>query len=507
MATKPALPDFDGTLAGLVNLVQKGGLPVCTHSARVEPGSVFVCLPPALPAHKQEGAPGSEQFLPQVMEKEPLAVVLPESAAHLAARYGNTATRFVLCPSPRKALGMLASAFCGTDRLCPKAIAVTGTNGKTTETYLLEHILAQKGQSVGIMGTVEYRWPGHHEESSLTTPGCLELHGLLGTMRDAGVDTVVMEVSSHAIDQERVAGVDFAAALFTNLTQDHLDYHAGFEDYFATKSRLFAPVSAGGLPLDGKAGACNADDPWCRRLLEQYPQYIGYGLDPANRAPGARHLSGTLVSMSPEGMRLAMEFEGQKWEIASHLVGGFNASNLLGAQALGLAMGLMPADFACLAEFYGVPGRLERIANPCGLSLFVDYAHTPDALVKAQTALRQAGFARIITVFGCGGNRDNTKRPLMGKAVAEHADVAVLTSDNPRKEDPEAIMDMVMPGLAGCAEVHREGDRRKALALGLSLLGPGDALLVAGKGHEPYQIIGETKYPFSDQAILQELAR
>ena len=494
------------TLDALVALVREKNIPVVTHSDKVVPGSVFVCLPPALPAHKIADAPGSERFLPQVMEKAPFAVVLPHSAAAAAEQYASTAVRFVLCPSTRKALGQLASAFCGTDRHCPTVFAVTGTNGKTTETYLLEHVLRNKGQSVGIMGTVEYRWPGHHEESSLTTPGCLELHGYLGKMQNAGVDTVVMEVSSHAIDQERVAGIAFAAALITNLTQDHLDYHDGLDDYFDVKSRLFAPVAAGGLPLDGKGGACNADDPWCRKILERYPSYIGFGLVPENRVPGTRHLLGSLASMSPAGMRLTMNFEGEEWEIASPLVGGFNASNLLGAQALGLAMGLKPADFACLEGFYGVPGRLERIANTKGLSLFVDYAHTPDALVKAQQALRQAGFTRIITVFGCGGNRDNTKRPLMGKAVAEHADVAVLTSDNPRKEDPEAIMDMVMPGLAGCAKVHREVDRKKALALALTLLGPNDALLVAGKGHEPYQIIGDTKFPFSDQTILRELA-
>ena len=495
------------TLDALVALVREKNIPVVTHSDKVVPGSVFVCLPPALPVHKAAGAAGSERFLPQLMEKSPLAVVLPQTAAALTEPYAATPVHFVLCPSTRKALGQLASACHGTDRHCPKVYAVTGTNGKTTETYLLEHILAHKGQSVGIMGTVEYRWPGHHEESSLTTPGCLELHDYLGKMQQVGVDAVVMEVSSHAIDQERVAGIGFAAALITNLTQDHLDYHDGLDDYFAVKSRLFEPVATGGLPLDGKGGACNADDPWCRKILERYPSYIGFGLEQENRVPGTRHLLGTLLSMSPAGMRLAMSFEGEQWEIASPLVGGFNAFNLLGAQALGLAMGLKPADFACLEDFYGVPGRLERITNPKGLSLFVDYAHTPDALVKAQQALRQAGFARIITVFGCGGNRDNTKRPLMGRAVAEHADVAVLTSDNPRKEDPDTIMDMVMPGLSGCAAVYRESDRKKALALALALLGPGDALLVAGKGHEPYQIIGETKYPFSDQAILRELAR
>jgi UDP-N-acetylmuramoyl-L-alanyl-D-glutamate--2,6-diaminopimelate ligase len=200
-----------------------------------------------------------------------------------------------------------------------------------------------------------------------------------------------------------------------------------------------------------------------------------------------------------------MEFEGRSWELSSPLVGGFNVMNLLGAQALGLGLGLRPEDFASLAAFTGVSGRLERVPDSAGRNVFVDYAHTPDALVKAISALRDAGFARIVTVFGCGGNRDRGKRPLMGRAVAGLSDVAVLTSDNPREEDPEAIIADVLPGLADCPEVLVRPDRRAALAEALGLLGPDDALLVAGKGHEPYQLIKGVKHPFSDQAVLKEL--
>ena len=204
---------------------------------------------------------------------------------------------------------------------------------------------------------------------------------------------------------------------------------------------------------------------------------------------------------------MRMHLEGSKWELRSPLVGAFNASNLLAVQALALALGYKPEQFKVLESFNGVPGRLERIDNPQGLAVFVDYSHTPDALVNAQRTLKDAGFKRLITVFGCGGNRDRGKRPLMGKAVADFADIAVLTSDNPRREDPLAILDDIRPGLASCPQVVEEVDRRKAIAKALALLKPGDALLVAGKGHEDYQIIGETKYPFSDQAVIREVLK
>jgi UDP-N-acetylmuramoyl-L-alanyl-D-glutamate--2,6-diaminopimelate ligase len=202
-----------------------------------------------------------------------------------------------------------------------------------------------------------------------------------------------------------------------------------------------------------------------------------------------------------------MRYEGREWTLRSPLVGDFNALNLLAAQATGLVLGMAAKDFAALSAFAGVPGRLERVPNRRGLHLFVDYAHTPDALTKALSALRAAGFARVVTVFGCGGNRDRTKRPLMGAAVAALSDVAVLTSDNPRDEDPEAVMDDVLPGLSGCPWVIREADRKRAVHLALDLLGREDALLVAGKGHESYQLIRRVKYPFSDRAILEEAAQ
>lgn len=481
------------------------GLQVAVHSGELSEGGVFVVMPASAPRGAKDGQPGGERYLAAALSRRPLAVVLErEHLPLLQASFGGEHVEAVVVEDARAALGELAQARYGTADMPLRVIGVTGTNGKTTETYLLEAMFNKLGFKTGVIGTVSYRWPGHEEAAPLTTPGCLALHRMLAAMRGAGAEYAFMEVSSHALDQNRVAGINFSGALFTNLTQDHLDYHADMEKYFAAKERLFLPVRAGGTLFDDKLAVANADDAHGRKLLAARPGCIGFGLE-SEPVPGSRHLFGRILSMGPRGLRLAMSFEGLRWELCSPLVGSFNVMNLLGAQALGLGLGLAPEDFAALEPFTGVSGRLERVPGPKGLNVFVDYAHTPDALVKAISALRDAGFERIVTVFGCGGNRDRTKRPLMGAAVAGLTDIAVLTSDNPRDEDPEAILDDVMPGLAGCGKVVREPDRRAALAVALSALGPNDALLVAGKGHETYQLIKGVRHPFSDQQVLEEL--
>jgi UDP-N-acetylmuramoyl-L-alanyl-D-glutamate--2,6-diaminopimelate ligase len=385
-----------------------------------------------------------------------------------------------------------------------QVIAITGTNGKTTITYLLEGLLKAAGRKVGVLGTVSYRWPGTSIEASLTTPGCWRLHELFARMSADGVDSVVMETSSHALHQKRVAGLEFDAAVLINLTQDHLDYHGGFEDYYQAKKLLFADY-----PRVDKFKAANADDPYGLRLLSELPDAVGFTLADA-KAPGNRMLKGEIVSLTGKGVSLRMEFEGKCWTLDSGLVGAHNASNLMAAQAVGLGLGLGPADMQALAPFTGVPGRLERVLNDQNLDIFVDYAHTPDALVNVLGALRALNFSRVITVFGCGGNRDRTKRPLMAQAVAKLSDVAVLTSDNPRFEDPLAIIADVRPGLehapAGLTVIE-EPDRYKALLKAVGLMRQGDALLVAGKGHEDYQLIGDVKHPFSDVEAVSRAIR
>jgi len=469
-------PRFNELLA----LVSRG-LMVQTDSRQVKPGEAFVLMPAA--------ADKSAAFLADALAHGAAWVVLnhdepaPESMRATLVRVDDTA----------ETLGTLAEAHFHTREQAMQVVAVTGTNGKTTITYLLEGLLSACGRYVGVLGTVAYRWPGTSIEANLTTPGCWRLHELFAQMSEAGVDTVVMETSSHALQQKRVAGLEFDAAVLTNLTQDHLDYHGDFESYYQAKNLLF-----GTYPRLDKHKAANADDAYGLRLLSEYPDAIGFTLKGAQAPKGNQMLRGDLVECTPKGMTLRMEFEGKCWSLKSGLVGAHNASNLLAAQAAALGLGLGPADMQPLAPFTGVPGRLQRVHNERDLDIFVDYAHTPDALLNVQRALRDAGFKRLVTVFGCGGNRDRTKRPLMGKAVAELSDVAVLTSDNPRFEDPLEIISDVRPGLANAKKVVEEPDRYAALCKAVALLQPGDALLVAGKGHEPYQLINGVKHPFSD---------
>jgi UDP-N-acetylmuramoyl-L-alanyl-D-glutamate--2,6-diaminopimelate ligase len=464
------------------------GLMVRTDSRLVRPGEAFALMPAA--------GGRSGEYLAQALASGAAWVVAgPEVTLPQGAK-----ARLMAVPDVPEALGLLAAKYFRTHEQAMQVVAVTGTNGKTTVTYLLEGLLRAAGRKVGVLGTVSYRWPGACIEANLTTPGCWRLHELFAQMSKDGVDTVVMEASSHALHQKRVAGLEFDASVLINLTQDHLDYHGDFEDYYQAKKLLFTSC-----PRADKFKAANADDPFGRRLLAEIPDAVGFTLG-RQSTPGNRMFFGDMVSCTGKGVSLRMEFEGRCWGLNSGLVGAHNASNLMAAQAVGLGLGLGPADMQALAPFTGVPGRMERVHNDQGLDIFVDYAHTPDALLNVLGALRALDFSRVITVFGCGGDRDRTKRPLMGRAVAGLSDVAVLTSDNPRFEDPLSIMADVRPGLedgpAGLTVIE-EPDRYKALCKALGLMRPGDALLVAGKGHETYQQIGGVKHPFSDALAVR----
>ncbi|MDD2967749.1 MAG: UDP-N-acetylmuramoyl-L-alanyl-D-glutamate--2,6-diaminopimelate ligase [Desulfovibrionaceae bacterium] len=473
----------------LLNDVAAQHIDICIDSRQAAAGMIFVAVPGA--------AADGAHFIPMAVQQGARIIVCrPQAAEGLAAQ--ATGCRVLWHEDPREALWQLAAARYNTAQHAPKVLAVTGTNGKTTTAYLLEHVLQALGHSTGVLGTVSYRWPGHSEQAPLTTPDALRVHRMLYEMAEAGVEYAIMEASSHALDQQRVDGVPFAGAIFTNLTQDHLDFHHDMESYFAAKSRLFLD-----LANKNTAMAINADDAWGRKLLAQCPQAYAYGLEP-NNLPN-KQVRGTILSMNTEGMRLAMTCGQRSWELASPLVGAFNAANLMGVQSLLLALGFDTQAFAPLHTFHGVSGRLERVVNKAGLDVFVDYAHTPDALIKAQNALRGAGFSRIITLFGCGGDRDRTKRPLMAAAVAEYSDLAVLTSDNPRTEDPMSIIADALPGLSKAKEQIVEADRRTATAKALQCMHKGDALLIAGKGHEDYQIIGTVKHHYSDQETVREL--
>ena len=475
----------------------RAGVPVTADSRSVAPGAVFVAVAGAT----EDGT----RYVPAALEAGAGIVVAGRGAvdAALAARLAEAGCGLVECADTRLAVSELACAQAGTDRLPLSVVAVTGTNGKTTCAYLLERLWQSLGRKVGVMGTVSYRWPGHCQPAPLTTPDPVSVHRNLAAMAKAGCEVCIMEVSSHALDQKRVDHVPFAGACFTNLTQDHLDFHKDMETYFQAKRRLFTEV-----PRKDKACALNADDAYGRRLagLGVGGRTVTYGFA---GCPGGcdprRHLHGDLLSQGTGGVRLRMAFAGETWELDSPLIGRFNADNLLTVQAMALAMGVKPAELQALAGFTGVPGRLERVANGRGLHVFVDYAHTPDALVNVLQALRGAGFRQIVTVFGCGGNRDRGKRPLMGEAVAGLSDIAVLTSDNPRFEDPEAILQDVLPGLAKAPKTVVEADRRKATELACGLVAPDGCLLIAGKGHEDYQIVKGVKHHYSDQEVVREL--
>ena len=496
------------TSAKLCEELRQGLRNICTDSRKVCEGDVFVALPPAVPGERSKTA----SHIRMALDKGAFAVVAPARTVERmnVNPRADKEHAWLTVDDTRAELGTLAAARFGTEQLDMPVIAVTGTNSKTTCAYLLEHLYRAHDIPVGVMGTISYRWPGHSEPAPLTTPDCLTLHRSLAAMHAAGAKAAIMEVSSHSIDQKRIAGIRFSAAAFTNLTQDHLDYHKTMENYFAAKRALFADA-----PLKNKAMVINNDDPYGHRLLEEFPQALGTGMH--TPLAGRPFLLTDVQRADTEGLSLHFYWQKSRderldWTMNSPLVGLHNASNLSTVCGIALSLGFSVEDLACLEGFMGVPGRLERIPTPsdpwrpgAGTGIFVDYAHTPDALANVLSTLRHARFSRIVTVFGCGGDRDRTKRPLMGKVVAELSDIAVVTSDNPRTEDPELIIDDVMPGLEGAKEVHRESDRRKALELAVSLLKPGDALLVAGKGHEDYQIIGTTKHHFSDQEILKEL--
>ncbi len=464
----------------------RSGRVVRTHSGQVRPGDVFLALP-GTRAHGQV-------FAAEAVARGATTVVVGPDRdgreTHGAAVLEHA--------DPRTALGELAAEHFGTNRRCPRLVGVTGTNGKTTVTYLVAHLLRSAGYCVGVIGTIGAQWPGGRAEFGMTTPDCWTLHELLARMRDRGVDLVCMEVSSHALDQKRTAGLRFETAVLTNVTQDHLDYHGDMEHYFQAKAKLFAPGADG-----PQHRVLNADDPFGRRLLQECGG-LGYGMD-QNRLPERDFLHGKAAWCTRRGLGLDMRTAEALWRLESPLVGRHNAANLLAAQGAGLCLGLGPQDMQALREFQGVPGRLERITTARDLDIFVDYAHTPDALENVLQALKALDFSRIIVVFGCGGDRDRTKRPLMSQAVARWADVAVLTSDNPRHEDPEAIMDDAWPGLRDCGQALREADRRTAIGRALELMRPGDALLVAGKGHETTQQIGAEKLLFHDPTVVREL--
>jgi UDP-N-acetylmuramoyl-L-alanyl-D-glutamate--2,6-diaminopimelate ligase len=460
-------------------------------SRRVSPGGVFV----AVKGTQSDG----HRFLAQAVAAGAGAIVV-ETGRVSSGTLASIGVPVIQVGDSRLALGLLASRFHGDPSCRLKMIGVTGTNGKTTVTYLCKAILEAAGLRVGLIGTVAYLFGDERVPAIHTTPGALELQGLLRRMVDAGMQAVVMEVSSHALALDRTAGCQFGTAVFTNLTQDHLDFHADMEDYFCAKLRLFTA-------LDSKARAIvNGDDPYGGRVVEATRARVWtYAIDrPAD-------LRAEDVQISLDGVRFTARTPAGSVALRSPLVGRHNVHNILAALGVGLVQGVpLEASAAGVAALKNVPGRFEQVDTGQPFKVVVDYAHTEDALYRLLTTALTVRTGRIITVFGCGGDRDRSKRPKMGRVAARYSDIVVVTSDNPRTEDPDAIIREIVPGVeAGLREAGHGrylilADRRAAIAEAIRLAQPGDLVLIAGKGHEDYQIIGKEKHPFDDRVVARE---
>ena len=472
-------------------------------SRQVSPGDLFVALRGA----NYDG----HDYLDRAVALGAAALLVEEMPE--ARVRGDVPT--VRVPDSRRALAPIAARFFGLPASELSLVGVTGTNGKTSTTYLVESILAHAGQRVGLIGTVEIRYAGHREVAVNTTPESLDLQRMLRAMCTEQIDSVVMEVSSHGLELGRVEGCAFRVAAFTNLSQDHLDFHGSMDAYLASKARLFRDHLA-----PGAFAVVNIDDPVADKVIA-VARDAGAEILRVGRGPDARADLRLVSSQSGlEGTHARLAHEAGAFDVELPLLGDFNLENLLVAAGIGRALGIdADAVAAGVAACPQVPGRMERVVGKGRgePTVLVDYAHTPDAVEKLLRAVRPLCTGRLIAVFGCGGDRDRAKRPLMAEAVAAHADLAIATSDNPRTEDPVAILADVEAGLASLERVEPDAlfagreakddrarysvlvDRRDAIDLAIQGATADDTVVLAGKGHEDYQIVGREKLPFDDR--------
>jgi UDP-N-acetylmuramoyl-L-alanyl-D-glutamate--2,6-diaminopimelate ligase len=449
-------------------------------SRQVRPGHLFV----AFQGRHHEGM----EFIDEAITRGAVAVV-SES---------ETWSRRDIChvhvEDARRALAEIACAFSGNPSSRLEVIGVTGTNGKTTVAFMVKAILQAAGRSPGLIGTVLYEIGDRLIPAGRTTPEAPELQAMLDQMIQAGCQSVVMEVSSHALDQKRVWGIDFDVGVFTNLTRDHLDYHENMDNYFAAKTLLFRGL---GQAQKVAAGVINIDDPWGMRLASINGfrvEEITFGMHPGAVVRAEE------IDVSAAGSTFALKSPWGSSRVHLNVLGRFNVSNALAAIAACGSLGIEPDLMArVLGEIESVPGRLELIPNRRGMKVFVDYAHTDDALKNVLTTLREITQGRIILVFGCGGDRDRTKRPLMGSVAAQLADHSIVTTDNPRSEDPAAIARGVVEGFGEYPNYETVADREEAIGRAIKMAQVGDVVLIAGKGHENYQEFANTVVPFDDR--------
>jgi UDP-N-acetylmuramoyl-L-alanyl-D-glutamate--2,6-diaminopimelate ligase len=465
------------------------------HSQKVEEGFLFA----AIPGSQEDGM----RFIPEALSRGACSLLLGENLDSAKAVQ-------VVVPDVREGLARLSAAFYGDPSSFLTLVGITGTNGKTTTSYLIESILEAAGKSVGVLGTINYRFAGQIQPAPMTTPESLDLQRKLRAMRDAGITHAILEVSSHALAMQRVRGCDFDVVLFTNLTRDHLDYHGSMESYFQSKQLLFTQY----LLESKKEESCaviNLDDPKGEELSRMAcGTLIGYGVK------RHRQVWPEMVEETPEGLRARVHTPRGSFHLASSLIGLHNLYNILAAVGVAEALKLSPKTIAAGVErLTRVPGRLERVPGGDGIWVFVDYAHTGDALERALETLKRMQPARLIIVFGCGGDRDRGKRAVMGRVAALGSNLAVVTSDNPRTEDPLEIIAEVERGIRETGRKKYQAidlsggwthsgyvvipDRREAIHLAIGVARPGDVVLIAGKGHEDYQIVGGKKVHFDDR--------
>lgn len=472
-----------------------------TNSHACQPGDLFI----GMPGTRVDGG----EFWESAIASGAVAALVSPQAARKRVGQAKEEPCVIVATDMTQACAQVAAAFYDYPAQHLQLIGVTGTNGKTTITHLIEFFLSQAQLPAALMGTLYTRWAGFEQTAAYTTPFAVELQQQLAAARQAGCQVGVMEVSSHALAQKRVMGCPFHVAVFTNLTQDHLDFHRDIEDYFAAKALLFSPayLHSGDLAVQGRA-VINADDPYGQRLIKQLTAQVWrYSVhDPST------DLWTSDLNYEPTGVTGILHTPQGEVAFRSPLVGQFNLANLLAAVGAVLHFGLdLELIAQVLPQFPGVPGRMERvqIAPAQDISVIVDYAHTPDSLENLLRAARPFIPGRMICVFGCGGDRDRTKRPKMGNIAAQLADVAIVTSDNPRTEDPERILQDILAGIPATAEPVVIGDRATAIRTAIEQAQPGDGVLIAGKGHEDYQILGTEKIHFDDreQARTALLAR
>lgn len=481
---------------------QKGDLnievvDVTDDSRQVKPGTFFVAV-------KGTQVDGHE-FLEKACAQGAVGLMITSSSGSGLETLGGKSPAVIEVEDTRVALGQVASRFWKEPSRSLTMIGVTGTNGKTTVTHLIKGLLETSSRKVGLLGTIGYFVGAEHFTASHTTPGSVALQSLLGKMVNAGADSAVLEVSSHALAMDRVAGCEFDIVVFTNLTQDHLDFHQNMEEYFQAKLRLFQQYVTPKNKSSAKRAIVNIDDEWGKQILQHsaVPTW-SYSIQ------GSADLQATDLSLSIDGTTFTALTPIGPMSVQTSLVGEHNVYNLLAAIGVGVECGLSVEIIQQgIREFGEVSGRFELVSEGQDFAVIVDYAHTEDALARLLAAAQVLKKGRIITVFGCGGDRDRGKRAKMGQVAAKHSDLVFVTSDNPRTEDPLAIIHDIEQGILAMPESPRIShrlipDRRKAIHAAIQEAGPQDMVLIAGKGHEDYQIIGAERLHFDDREVARE---